>query len=104
MTDQLSFKVSKKDHKPITFDLEGNDHVYTFQPSKVASAVLPMLEADGDFEAAKVGFEWLDEGLSEEDQNHLSARLLDKKDDLDIPDLEDVISGLMEATGGRPTT
>jgi hypothetical protein len=99
----ISFKVAARSRKPITFDL-GGGHEYTFTPPKQAEMVLPMLDADNDLEAARAAFEWLDKGMSEEDRAHLSARLRDPEDDLDIDVLEDVVSALVEQTGGRPTT
>ena len=103
MVADLSFKVAKRRTDTITFELEGDDHVYSFAPPKQAAMVLPMLDADGDMEAARAAFAWLDKGLSEEDQTRISTRLRDPEDDLDIPVLEEIIEGLVEATGGRPT-
>jgi len=100
----LSFKVAKRRTDAITFDLEGSAHVYSFVPPKQAAMILPMLDAESDLEAAKAAFEWLDTGLSQEDQDHLSGRLKDPKDDLDIDILEEVVSGLVERVSGRPTT
>jgi hypothetical protein len=101
----LSFKVAKRRREPITFDLEGSDHVYTFDAPKQAFLVLPMIGAEDDLNAAKAAFEWLDKGLSEEDRAHLEARFRDPEDDLDVDVLEDVIEKLVErAGGGRPTT
>jgi len=100
----LSIKVAKRRRKPITFDLEGSDHQYTYTPQKQANMVLPMLESEDDLEAAKAGFDWLGRGLSKEDMDHLVARLKDEEDDLDFDVLEDLIEGLVEKTGGNPTT
>jgi len=103
MTD-LSFKVGKRNTDPITFDLEGRDHTYTFVPPKQAVMVLPMLDADSELVAAKAAFEWLDLGMSEEDREHLLARLKDAQDDLDFPHVEEVVTALVERTSARPTT
>jgi hypothetical protein len=100
----LSFKVAPRRKDAITFDLEGNPHVYTFTPPKQADMVLPMLDAENDLSAAKAAFEWLDDGLSEEDREHIAARLRDKNDDLDIDTIEEVVTALVEKAGGRPTT
>jgi hypothetical protein len=102
---ELSFKVGRRSKEPITFDIEGNDHEYTFTPPKQAEMVLPMMQnAENELKAAKAAFEWLDMGMSDEDIAHMEARLRDSKDDFDIPHLEDVVSGLVEAVGARPTT
>jgi hypothetical protein len=100
----LSFKVAKRRTDAITFDLEGSKHEYSFVPPKQATMVLPMLEARSDLEATKYAFEWLDNGMSEEDRKHLSDRLRDPKDDLDIPHLEEVITAIVERVSGNPTT
>lgn len=100
----LSFKVAKRRTDAITFDLEGDKHEYSFVPPKQADMVLPMLDAENDLMAAKAAFEWLDNGMSEEDRAHLAARLRDPKDDLDIDTVEEVVTALVEKTGGRPTT
>jgi hypothetical protein len=100
----LSFKVAKRVTDTITFDLEGDEHVYSFVPPKQAAMVLPMLDADSDMEAARAAFAWLDTGMSEDDRAHMEARLRDPKDDFDIPTLEEIVEGLVEAVSGRPTT
>jgi len=101
----LSIKVKKRNKAVITFDIEGSDHQYAFTPPKQAEMVLPMLDSDSDLEAAKAAFEWLDNGMSEDDRKHLSDRLRDKDDDLDIDAVEDIVTALVEKAGGdRPTT
>lgn len=100
----LTFDVAPRRKDPITFDLGGDKHVYTFAPPKQASMVLKVLDSESDIGAAKAAFQWLDEGLSEEDQQHLEARLRDPEDDLDFDVLEDIVTGLVEKVSGRPTT
>jgi hypothetical protein len=100
----LHFKVASRRTKPITFTLDGEDHEYSFTPPKQADMVLPMLEADDDIEAARAAFAWLDDGLSEEDRERISKRLKDKKDDLDIPQVQDMVNGLSEYVANLPTT
>jgi hypothetical protein len=100
----LDFKVAKRRRQPITFSLEGDDHEYSFKPPKTAAMVLPMLDSDSDLGAAKAAFDWLDQGLSKEDQDRISARLKDEDDDLDIATIEEVVEALTERVTGRPTT
>jgi len=100
----LSFKASKKDRSPLTFDIDGDKYQYTFTPPKTAAMVMPMLDSDNDLDAAKAFFAWLDKGLDEEDRDHLLARLNNDTDDLDFDDLEDIVEGIVEAVSGRPTT
>jgi hypothetical protein len=100
----LSFKVAARDSSTITFDLEGDKHVYSFEPPKQALMVLPAINGGSDLAAAKAAFDWLDEGLSEEDQKHMRDRLMDKEDNLDIDSVEEVVGALVEYISGRPTT
>jgi hypothetical protein len=100
----LKFGVAKRRTEPVTFELEGSDREYVFTPPKQAGMVLPMFEAITDIDEAKPAFEWLDEGLSEEDREHIYARLKDPKDDLDIENIGEVVSGLVEFVSNRPTT
>jgi hypothetical protein len=102
----LSFKVAARRKDPVTFDLEGDKHVYSFTPPKQARVFMPLLAAgdDGDIASSKAVFEWLDDGLSEEDREHLEARLRDPEDDLDFDTLGEIVKGLMEKVSGRPTT
>jgi hypothetical protein len=100
----LSFKVATRRVEPVTFDLSPDPHEYSFVPPKQADMVLPMLGAESDLVAAKAAFEWLDNGLSEEDQDRISKRLKDPKDDLDIDTIEEVVTALVEQVSGRPTT
>jgi hypothetical protein len=101
----LSFKVGHRSKEPITFDIEGKKREYKFTPPKQAEMILPMLQnAENELMAAKAAFEWLDKGMSEEDIAHMEARLKDPEDDFDIPHLEEIVTGLVEAVGARPTT
>ena len=105
----ISFKVAARRDTPITFDLQGSDHVYTFRAGKQATVFMPLLSQDStgpgqsELQQARAMFEWLDNGLSEDDRKHLSDRLNDPEDDFDFDTLGDVVSGLMEKVTGRPT-
>lgn len=111
----LEFKVAKRRAKPITFTLgvepgekatEEGDHVYSFTPPKSAVMMMPVLDSDEvtDIGMTRATFDWLSEGLSEEDSDRIMARLRDPKDDLDIDTLAEVIQGLSEKVSGRPST
>lgn len=104
MATDLTFKVAPRRREAITFSIDGSQHVYTFQPPKQAALVMPVIDASDDLEAARATFAWLDQGLSEEDQDHLAARLRDPEDDLDTNVLEDIVESLVERVSGRPTT
>lgn len=111
----LEFKVAKRRTAPITFTLgvapgqkvtQQGSHVYSFTPPKSAVMMMPVLDVDEptDIGMTKATFNWLSEGLSEEDSDRIMARLRDKKDDLDIDTLADVIQGLSEQIAARPST
>lgn len=104
MSEVLSFEVAKRRREPIEFRLGGDDHLYSFEPVKQAEMVLPLIQSKGDLEAVKTAFSWLDKGLSQNDQDHMVARLRDPEDDLDTDTIEDVVEKLIEAVSGRPTT
>lgn len=104
MTTDIAFRVAKRRKDPITFTLEGNKHIYTFTPPKQATMVLPMLDSEDELGAAKAAFSWLDLGLSQEDQDHIIARLKDDEDELDTDTIEEVVTGLVERVSARPTT
>lgn len=95
----LEFTTAKRRREPITFTLDGDE--YTFTPVKTAGAVLGVVH-DGEDEL-KALFDWFDEGLSEEDSQRIENRLRDPDDDLDIPDVANVIRALLEKVSGRPT-
>ena len=68
----LTFRTARRRTEPITFTVEGDDYVYNFMPPKTAAMVLPMLDnAENGLMATKAAFEWLDKGLSPEDQERI---------------------------------
>lgn len=87
-----------------------DDRVYKFNPPKSAVMLMPILEVDNGNGTGNVGvdmtkatFEWLGQGLSEEDRNRVINRLRDPKDDLDVEHLSNVVQGLSARVAGRPT-
>jgi hypothetical protein len=114
----LEFKTSRKRKDPLTFTVEGEDHIYSFTPPKTALMMLPMLdvivaqgvgteEAQGEagLRMMKAQLDWLSAGLSEQDNDRLLARISDPEDDLDFETLVgEYIPELAKVTGGRPTT
>lgn len=97
-----TFKVARKNREPIEFGFEDEEYIYVFTPPKVAGIVLSVVE--GGTDEAKAAFDWLSDGLSEEQNKHLIDRLRDPKDDLDIEDIGTMVEGLMEEIGERPTS
>lgn len=100
----LEFQVAKRHRDPIVFHLSDEpDYEYTWQPQKTAGIALAVADED-DTKVMKRTFDWLSDGLPDEQAQHLIDRLEDPEDDLDIEQLGVVIEGLQEKTTGRPTT
>lgn len=94
--------------KPMTFSIQGGEdpvtgenHTYTFKPPKVAPIILDMYESPDDM--VKILFDWLGEGMSEEDNNILLGRLRDPEDDFEIYSLRQLLDGIIAKVSGRPT-
>lgn len=105
----LEFDIAKRRTDPITFTLGSDKHLYSFNPPKSAVMMMPILEpnpdkAQGNLDLTRATFDWLGDGLSEEDNERIKARLKDPKDDLDVDTLGKVVEGLSEKVAGRPTT
>jgi hypothetical protein len=101
--DILEFTIAARRKDPIKFKVSGNDHVYTFNPPKTATMILDIYEDEN--QGLKAMMDWLGEGLSDEDEAHLEARLRDPEDDVDFPDLRDMIKSFIEKSAtGRPTS
>lgn len=92
------FSTATKRRKPIEFTLDGVE--YEFTPPKQAGMVLDYI-ASGDEMGAL--FDWVNEGLGEEQADRIEARLKDPEDDFDIKELTDIARWLVEETTGRPT-
>lgn len=89
-----------------------SDRTYTFNPPKNAVMLMPILEmGTGDdgmgsagVDMTKATFDWMGQGLNQEDREHVIARLKDPKDDLDVDALSEIVQGLSARVAGRPTT
>lgn len=108
-SDIQEFKVAKKRKLKIEFQISGDDHVYSFDPPKNASMMLPVLDAGEDSDGAEIvairsTFSWLMNGLGDEDAKVIRGRLEDPKDDFDVEDLTAVMQALQEQVAGRPIT
>lgn len=103
------FKVAARRTEPIPFTIEGDDHVYQFVPPKRAAMVLDAVgvNASDDDAVANVirqQFDWLGDGLGEEQAARIETRLRDPNDDLDVDVLQELLKWLLEQASGRPTT
>ena len=108
-TVDLEIDVQPRNIKPVTFRIKGGEdpvtgvnHKYTFLPPKVAPIILDMYDSPDDM--VRILFDWLGEGMSEEDNNILLGRLRDKEDDFEIYALRQLLDGIIAKVSGRPTT
>jgi hypothetical protein len=92
------FTTAAKRRKAITFTIDGTE--FEFTSPKQAGMVLDYLE-NGDEMGAL--FDWMNEGLGEEQAAVIESRLKDPKDDFDIKELTDIARWLVEESTGRPT-
>lgn len=98
----MAFTTAKRNAKPIVFTIDGDE--YTFTPPKKAEIFLDVIDGGGEISVTKKTFDWLGEGLGEEQTEKVIARLKNPKDDFDIENIEAIIEWLQEKTAGRPTT
>lgn len=94
-----SYRSRKAAREQIQFELD--DRVFAFQPPKVAPLLLAF--ASGDAGSVAALFDWLSDGLSEDDNAFIISRLQDPHDDLDFDVLNEIIEDLFASTAKRPT-
>lgn len=97
----LEFTTAKKRKEPIHFVLDGEAYEYT--PQKSADTFLSAVDGD-EMGIVRNNFDWLSNGLSDEQAQRLIDRLKDPEDDFDVDDLGNLVTGLQEQIAGRPTT
>lgn len=103
----MAFNVARRRVRPVTFTLEGDEHVYEFTAPKMAAYSIDVMlgvEESSTQNNVKRMFDWLGDGLREGEVDRIIARIKDKDDDLDLTILEDVLKWLQGKTAGRPTT
>lgn len=95
-----------KSRKSIDVELVGTK--YKVRPPKTAIAVFlsrSLQDAGDDTEALFEGLsKWCRVLFGKETGSQVMDRLKSPTDDLDIPDLTDLITAVMEEAGGNPTT
>lgn len=104
----LEFNIAPRRVTPLTFTL-GDGHEYVFTPPKSAVMMMPVIDANAASDNAgiditKATFNWLGEGLSDEDHDRILTRLRDPEDGLDVDTLADVVKALTEKVASRPST
>jgi hypothetical protein len=97
------YKSKPRERKVVEFNLD--DRKIVFTAPKDSSLVLPLVTGSGNAEIAQVQvmFNWLSEGLSEEDNDHIISRLQDSDDDFDLPLLQEIVEDLIAEVVDRPT-
>jgi hypothetical protein len=104
-----TFTTPTKTRDVIEFTLDDAD--YHFTPHKVASVMMPVLDADAagtdadsdELTMTQRTWEWLKAGLPPDEYDRIWARLDDPDDDLDVPDVAEVVRWLIQKVSGRPT-
>jgi len=95
-----------KSRKSIDVELVGTE--YKVRPPKTAIAVFlshSLQDAGDDTDALFEGLaKWCHVLFGKETGAEVVKRLKNPSDDLDIPDLTDLITAVMEEAGGNPTT
>lgn len=101
-----SFTTGVRRTQTITFDLDGER--YSFTPPKTALLTMRLISGelggDEDLAGTRATFDWLSDGLPEEQNDRLVERLRDPKDDFDVENLATIIEWLRKKVDGRPTT
>jgi len=103
-----TFQSGRGKKKPIPFAIDEDEYVFT--PPKVATIATDLfddLDSDDETRAtssARAAFDWLSNGLPEKQAERIKTRLKDPDDDLDLPDIVEVIKWLLGKVSGRPTT
>lgn len=97
----LEFKTAKKRRDPIPFTIDGDS--YTFTPPQTGRIAVAMMSGDEN-EMIKETFDWLSNGLPEEQTKRLMDRLRDPDDEFDMEDLTQLVQGLQQEVTGRPTS
>lgn len=101
------FNTAKRGKSAIKFQIEGEEHEYSFTAPKTAGMALSIMDSSDELieiNAMRATFDWLEEGLTEGDAERIKARLRDPKDDLDIDTLGDITEWLREEVSGNPST
>lgn len=102
-----SYQSKHRDRKVIAFELDGR--TFQFTAPKESATLIAMLGAVGSSDgqvqaqAARQMLNWFDDGLTEDDMNHIRARLEDNDDDLELADLVEITNDLLAEAMDRPT-
>lgn len=116
MAKAKTFTSGSRKRDDIPFVIEGEDGSedrYKFTPPKLAGAMMAVLDPessdddgeDGDSRVSmtQATWAWLRTGLGPDQYERLVARLRDEDDDLDVPDVIEIVRWLTGKVSGRPT-
>ena len=115
-----TFTPTARKREAIEFDIptpDGEPDTYHFNPPKIAGAMMPILdpsaarsdeneeddEDGGRMSMGQATWTWLRRGLPAEEYQRLMDRMQNEEDDLDVPDVVQVVRWLMGQVSGRPT-
>lgn len=84
---------------PIPFSIDGRE--MSFTPPGWAPILL--MKPEQPMDVTRTYLDWLGAGMSDEDGQYILDRLLDPNDEFDLPDITDIILGLVQDATGRPT-
>ena len=112
-----TFTPAVRKREAIEFDIPRGDEpeIYHFTPPKIAGAMMPVLDpgavqsddededAGGKVSMTQATWSWLRKGLPAEEYDRLMERIQDEDEDLDVPDVAQVVRWLMGQVTGRPT-
>lgn len=89
----------KPPKEAISFSVDGR--VLEFTPPGWAPILL--MKPEQPMDVTRNYLDWIGAGMSDEDGQYLLDRLLDPNDDFDIPEITEIILGLVQDASGRPT-
>lgn len=102
-----AFETKAKEQPTIEFELDGRRMV--FKTPKRAGLIASVVNSVGldsrvtDSDSTRDLLNWLGEGLSEEDAEHVLGRLQDPEDDFDLADINEIAKYLLGQSSNRPT-
>ena len=105
------FQTATRRERVIEFMVDAD--VFHFNPPKRIALVLDSIglrdgsdpdNVDPRLAPVKSMFDWLGQGLPQEESDRLIERMRDPEDDLDIDDVAEIVKWLMEQVAGRPTS
>ena len=97
----FSYTTKRRERETIVFNID--DDEFHFTPPKTAATTLDLVAAEDDMDRVQIMFDWLGNGLPDEENELLIARLRDNDDGLDMDTLNELVGDLMSTATGRPT-